>query len=157
MSEHTARVSWTHAGGEFLRGRFSRRHTWTFDGGITVPASASPSVVPEPYSDSAAVDPEEAFVASLASCHMLTFLFIASRRKFEVDRYEDAAVGHMGTTGSGVTCVSRVVLRPWVSYAGDQRPTPEQEDAMHRLAHEQCFISNSVRTEIEVRPRSEPL
>ena len=150
MSEHTARVTWKHTEGEFLKGRFSRRDTWTFDGGLSVPASPAPSVVPAPYSDAEAVDPEEAFVASLSSCHMLTFLFIASRKKFEVSSYEDRAVGSMAKNEHGVPWISSVVLRPEVAYSGDRRPTLEEEAQMHHSAHEQCFISNSVKTEVTV-------
>jgi len=155
MSEHSVSISWSHQEGEFLKGRFSRVHTWKFDGGLEVAASASPSVVPLPYSSQEAVDPEEAFVASLASCHMLTFLFIASRRKFEVVRYEDHSVGHIEENEAGIPWVSQVVLRPQVEYAGEHKPTPEEEAEMHRLAHEQCFISNSVRTAIDIRPGSD--
>ena len=150
MSEHTARVKWKHTEGEFLKGQFSRKHTWTFDGGLSVPASPSPSVVPAPYSDAGAVDPEEAFVASLSSCHMLTFLFIASRKKFEVTSYEDRAVGSMTKNENGIPWISSVTLRPEVVYSGDRRPTPEEEAEMHHSAHEQCFISNSVKTEINI-------
>lgn len=150
MSEHTAQISWRNTDGDFLRGRFSRRHSWTFDGGLSVPASPSPSVVPEPYSDPAAVDPEEAFVASLASCHMLTFLYIASRKKFEISSYQDQAVGLMAKNDAGVSWVARVTLHPVVEYSGDRRPTREEQEAMHSTAHKQCFISNSVRTETKV-------
>ena len=150
MSEHTAEIAWRHADGEFLKGRFSRKHTWTFDGGLSVPASPSPAVVPEPYSDAGAVDPEEAFVASLASCHMLTFLYIASRKKFEVASYHDNAVGRMAKNERGVPWVASVDLHPRVEYAGDRRPTRDEEVAMHDAAHEQCFISNSVLTETRI-------
>lgn len=151
MSEHTARISWHQTTDDFLKGRFSRKHTWSFDGGVSVPASASPSVVPEPYADPTAVDPEEAFVASLASCHMLTFLFIASCRKFEVSRYLDTAVGRMAKGEAGVPWVAEVVLRPHVEYSGEKRPTREEESEMHRLAHQQCYISNSVKTKIDIQ------
>jgi organic hydroperoxide reductase OsmC/OhrA len=150
MSEHTSRITWRHTEGEFLKGRFSRKHTWEFDGGLKVPASPSPLVVPEPYSDPGAVDPEEAFVASLASCHMLTFLFIAYRRKFEVAGYTDEARGIVSKNEEGSSWVSSVVLHPKVDYAGSRIPTHEEETQMHELAHQQCFISNSVRTEVRV-------
>lgn len=152
MSEHTARISWRHSEGDFPKGRFSRRHTWSFDGGLTVPASASPAVVPAPLSDPEAIDPEEAFVASIASCHMLTFLFVAYRKEFEVASYEDEAVGSMSKNEKGIPWVSSVALHPRVEFAGDNRPAPEELEAMHRAAHEQCFISNSVLTEVTVRP-----
>jgi organic hydroperoxide reductase OsmC/OhrA len=150
MSEHKATVTWKNTGPEFLRGKFSRAHTWSFDGGLTVPASASPAVVPAPYSDPAAIDPEEAFVASLSSCHMLTFVFLAYRKGFAIDAYEDHAVGHMTKNPEGLAWISHVVLRPQITYGGDKRPTPEEEAALHHDAHRQCFVANSVKTEITV-------
>lgn len=149
MSQHTAIIRWTHDGGEFLEGRYSRAHTWAFDGGITVPASPSPAVVRAPYSDATAVDPEEAFVASIASCHMLTFLYLASRAGIEVLSYEDEAVGTMTKNERRVPWVSEVVLSPRIVYR--EPPTNERESELHHEAHEQCFISNSVKTNIVVR------
>jgi organic hydroperoxide reductase OsmC/OhrA len=151
MSEHRARIVWKCAG-DFAKGKYSREHSWTFDGGATVAASSSPSAVPVPYSNPAGVDPEEAFVASLSSCHMLTFLFVAYRRGFQVEAYEDDAVGVMTKNDKGVLWVSQVVLRPAVTYGGDKRPTPAEEESLHHAAHEQCFISSSVKTEIVVKP-----
>ena len=151
MSEHKASLEWRLTEGDFLKGRFSRQHTWTFDGGLTVPASPSPAVVPAPYSDPGAIDPEEAYVASLASCHMLTFLYLASRKKFEVHAYQDEAVGHMAKAENGVPWVATVILNPKVEYGGANRPTPDEEEQLHRAAHEQCYIANSVKTEITVR------
>jgi organic hydroperoxide reductase OsmC/OhrA len=150
MSEHKAIIQWNCAGPDFLKGRFSREHTWTFDGGATVPASASPSVVPAPYSSAAAVDPEEAFVASIASCHMLTFVWLASRSGFAIESYRDEAIGTMTKNERGVPWVSAVVLRPAIEWSGEKRPTPEDLDRLHHQAHEQCFIANSVKTEITV-------
>lgn len=150
MSEHKAIVRWERTSPEFLKGKYSRSHEWVFDGGVTVPASPSPSVVPAPYSDAARVDPEEAFVASISSCHMLTFLHLASRRGFQVDRYEDAAVGTMTKNEKGVPWMYRVTLNPRIIYSGDKLPTPAEEDHLHHLAHEQCYIANSVRTEVVV-------
>ena len=150
MSEHKATIQWTFTGGEFLKGRYSREHTWRFDGGVIVPASPSPSTVPKPYSNEAHVDPEEAFVASIASCHMLTYLFLASRAGFEIASYEDAAVGTMTKNERGIFWVNAVVLRPRIVYAGDKRPTAADEDRLHHASHEQCFIANSVKTEITV-------
>ena len=151
MSEHTATTRWAFAGGDFLKGRYSREHTWSFDGGAIVPASPSSGIVPKPYSNDANVDPEEAFVASISSCHLLTFLFVASRAGFAIDSYEDDAVGSMTKNERGVPWVSSVVLSPRIVYAGDKRPSPEEEERLHHLAHEQCFIANSVKTEITVR------
>src|SRR6476646_4431423 len=106
MSEHKATISWKRISAEFLKGRYSREHVWTFDGGVTVPASSSPSAVPKPFSNEANVDPEEAFVASISSCHMLTFLFVASRAGFEVISYEDEAVGTLSKNERGAWWVS---------------------------------------------------
>jgi organic hydroperoxide reductase OsmC/OhrA len=147
MSNHQARIQWTFSGGEFRKGRYSREHTWTFDGGATVAASPSPAVVPAPYSNPANVDPEEAFVAAIASCHMLTFLHLASRASFEVLSYQDDAVGVMTKNERGVPWVSRVTLDPRIEY-GDRRPSAKEEAELHHRAHRECFISNSVKTEI---------
>lgn len=153
MSEHRAHISWKFAGGDFAKGKYSREHTWTFDGGVTVPASASPSIVPAPYSNPGGVDPEEAFVASISSCHMLTFVHMASRAGYEVLSYEDDAVGRLAKSESGARWISSVTLRPSIEYGGERAPSPEQEAQLHHRAHEECFIANSVKTEIEVVPR----
>jgi organic hydroperoxide reductase OsmC/OhrA len=150
MSEHKATISWKGGSPEFLQGKYSREHTWSFDGGLTVPASPSPSVVPAPWSNPANVDPEEAFVAAISSCHMLTFLYLASRRGFQVVSYRDEAVGVMTKNERGVPWVSRVTLRPQIAYGGDKRPAPDDEARLHHAAHEQCFIANSVKTEVVV-------
>ncbi|HEX5528568.1 MAG TPA: OsmC family protein [Methylomirabilota bacterium] len=154
MAEHKATVRWTLPGDAeaFLKGRYSREHTWTFDGGVTVPASPAPSVVPVPYSNPAAVDPEEAYVASIASCHMLTFLYVAMREGFVVERYEDDAVGVMRKNERGAIWVASVTLHPRIVYGGEKRPTAADVDHLHHLAHEQCFIASSVKTEITVAP-----
>ncbi|PVE26281.1 peroxiredoxin [Microvirga sp. KLBC 81] len=149
--EYTAIVRWTRREGEaFSDSRYSRGHSWSFDGGITVPGSASPSVVPLPLSREDAVDPEEAFVAALSSCHMLTFLSIAAKKRFVIDRYEDTALGVMTPNEKGKLFVSKVTLDPVIEFSGDKRPTPEQIADMHHLAHKECFIANSVLTEIVV-------
>jgi len=152
MAEHKAAVRWKLAadGEAFLKGRYSREHTWTFDGGVTVPASPSPGVVPAPYSNPAGVDPEEAYVASISSCHMLTYLFVASRQGFLVERYEDEAVGVTRKNERGAIWVSAVTLNPKIVYGGEKRPSADDEERLHHLAHEQCFIANSVKTEITV-------
>ena len=151
MSEHKATITWARRGPDFLLWQYSREHTWTFDGGVTVPASPSPSLVPAPYSNPDSVDPEEAFVAAISSCHMLTFLFLASRRGFQVESYSDEAVGVMTKNEKGVTWVSSVTLRPKIAYGGPRLPVPADVDRLHHEAHEQCFIANSVRTEIVIR------
>lgn len=150
MSEHKATINWIRTSPDFLRGNYSREHTWSFDGGATVPASPSPSVVPAPYSNAANVDPEEAFVAAISSCHMLTYLYLACQQGFQVDSYQDEAVGVMTRNERGVPWVSSVTLRPQIAYSGDKLPAPADEDRLHHLAHEQCFISNSIKTDVRV-------
>jgi organic hydroperoxide reductase OsmC/OhrA len=153
MAEHKASIKWTLTGDPagYAGGKYSRAHTWTFDGGATVPASSSPSVVPAPWSNPAGVDPEEAFVAAIASCHMLTFLYVAQKAGFVVERYEDDAVGWMTKSERGATpCISQVTLHPKIAYAGGKKPTETEEEHLHQQAHEQCFIAQSVKTEILV-------
>jgi organic hydroperoxide reductase OsmC/OhrA len=151
MSEHKATISWKRTSDDFLKGKYSREHTWTFDGGAVVQATPSPTVVPVPYSNPAFVDPEEAFVASLSSCHMLTFLYLAGRQGFQVDSYDDAAVGLMTKNDRGVPWVSTVTLSPRIAYGGAKRPTASEEEHLHHQSHEQCFIANSVKTDIVVK------
>jgi organic hydroperoxide reductase OsmC/OhrA len=149
--EYAARVVWKRGEGEvFSDNRYSRGHIWSFDGGIEVPGSASPSVVPLPLSREDAVDPEEAFVAAVSSCHMLTFLGIAAKKRFVVDSYEDRALGIMTKNETGKLFVSKITLDPIIEFSGDKVPTPEQIADMHHLAHKECFIANSVLTEIVV-------
>jgi organic hydroperoxide reductase OsmC/OhrA len=152
MEQHHARISWqADASPENMRaGHYSRKHRWTFDGGLEVAASSSPSVVPLPYSDPAAVDPEEAFVAAIASCHMLTFVHEARRQGFALVSYEDDALGEMGRNEHGVPIVSHVRLAPRIVFSEDKQPTPEALARLHHLAHEHCFIAQSVKTVIEV-------
>lgn len=155
MSEHRATIRWAHSGGDFLKGMYSREHSWSFDGGTTVPASSSPLVVPKPYSNESHVDPEEAFVASIASCHMLTFLYVAAKAGVQIERYEDEAVGTMTKNEQGVPWVSTVILRPRITYGGATPAAEADEDLLHHAAHRQCFIANSVKTTIVVqKPQS---
>lgn len=151
MAEHRAIIHWERTSPDFLQGRYSREHTWTFDGGAVVPASPAPSVVPVPYSNPAHVDPEEAFVASVSSCHMLTFLYLASRAGFVVDSYHDEAVGSMTRNEQGVPWVSSIVLRPRLAFCGPRIPTPADLERLHHDAHAQCFIANSIRTTVTVQ------
>jgi organic hydroperoxide reductase OsmC/OhrA len=151
MSEHKAIIRWKRTGPDFLKGKYTREHSWTFDGGLTIPASSSPSVVPAPWSNAASVDPEEAFVASISSCHMLTFVWLASRAGFTADSYEDEAVGAMAKNERGVPWVSTVKLRPRIVWSGDRLPTPADLDRLHHAAHEQCFIANSIKTAVTVK------
>jgi organic hydroperoxide reductase OsmC/OhrA len=156
MAEYTATITWDRAGATFVDNRYSRGHTWQFDGGVEVPASSSPHVVPLPHSVAAAVDPEEAFVASLSSCHMLWFLSIAAQRGFTVDTYRDAAVGVMGRDGTGGLMMTRVTLRPEVRFGGEAPVSREEILTMHHEAHEQCFIARSVRTDVQCEPVLDP-
>jgi organic hydroperoxide reductase OsmC/OhrA len=148
MSDHTATVAWDRFDAAFTDNRYSRAHRWMFDGGATIPASSSPHVVPVPLSDPMGVDPEEAFVASLSSCHMLWFLSIAASRGFVVDRYEDNAVGTMARDENGRLAMTRVVLNPTTAFSGASLPADDEIRAMHDAAHHECFLANSVKTEI---------
>ena len=152
MSEHKATIKWKAGDGDFARGRYTREHSWTFDGGMTVQASSSPAVVPTPLSNPAYVDPEEAFVASLSSCHMLTYVYVAWRKGFFVSSYEDEAAGTTTKNAAGTPWISTVVLRPKIVYSGDKRPTAEEEHALHEAAHDGCFIAQSVKTDVKVEP-----
>jgi organic hydroperoxide reductase OsmC/OhrA len=152
MAQYTVETIWNRDDQDFLSKRYSRLHTLRFDGGIDVPGSSSPHVVPVPMSDPAAVDPEEAFVASLSSCHMLWFLSIAASRGFTVDAYRDTAVGLMERNPQGRTAMTVVTLRPRVEFSGESLPDREEIDRMHHQAHEECYIANSVRTEVRCEP-----
>lgn len=152
MSRYTARIEWERGDQAFVDNRYSRRHRWKFDGGAEVAGSSSPEVVPVPLSDANAVDPEEAFVASLSSCHMLWFLSLAARQRFRVDRYVDDAEGVMEKNADGKLAITRVTLRPAVQFSGDRIPTRAQLDGLHHEAHEQCFIANSVKSEVRCEP-----
>jgi organic hydroperoxide reductase OsmC/OhrA len=153
MSIHTASIVWARGEQPFVDRRYTRAHEWRFDGGTVVPASASPQVVRAPFSDAAAVDPEEAFVASLASCHMLWFLDLAAQGGYRVDRYTDDAQGHMAPAADGRHWIERVVLRPQVAFSGDKHPSAAELQAMHHDAHDLCFLARSVRSEVLVQPR----
>jgi organic hydroperoxide reductase OsmC/OhrA len=154
MSTYTATIRWDRGEAAFIDNRYSRAHAWIFDGGITVPASSSPHVVPRPYSDVNAVDPEEAFVAAVASCHMLWFLSIAAQRGYRVDRYADAAEGTMAKDANGRLAITRVVLRPDVAFSGERCPGADDIARLHDDAHAACFIASSVRSEIVCEPRA---
>ncbi len=148
MSKHTATIRWQRDNDEiFSDNQYSRGHVWEFDGGVTIPASSSPHVVPM-HSVAENVDPEEAFIAALSSCHMLVFLSIAAKRRYVVDRYEDHAGGVLGEDEHGKTSVTTVWLRPQVTFNGENIPDEAQLRKMHHLSHEHCFIANSVKTEV---------
>jgi organic hydroperoxide reductase OsmC/OhrA len=152
MSTYTATVRWHSKESRegFAKGQYSRAHEWAFDGGAVVPASPSPHIVPAPWSDKAGVDPEEAFVASLASCHMLFFLDFARRAGFVVESYVDGAEGVLGKRDDGRMAMTKVTLWPHVTWAGDEPDAAAVADLHHR-AHEACFIANSVTTEVKVQ------
>jgi organic hydroperoxide reductase OsmC/OhrA len=152
MSTYTATIDWSRGDAVFTDKRYSRAHRWRFDGGVEVPASSSPSVVPLPLSEAAAVDPEEAFVASLSSCHMLWFLDFASRRGFSIDAYHDEAIGTMAKNAEGKLAMTLVVLRPKVAFSPQRVASEVELQALHHAAHEACFIASSVRTEVRCEP-----
>jgi organic hydroperoxide reductase OsmC/OhrA len=152
--KYEARVTWSRQNTEkFTDNRYSRAHEWSFDGGITVRASSSPSVVPLPLSAADAVDPEEALVASASSCHMLYFLFFAAKKGFVVDRYEDEALGVLEKNEAGKMFMSRITLRPRVAFSGDKTPSADELDALHHSAHEECFIATSLKSEMVIEAR----
>ena len=154
MAEYTAALRWQRGAQEiFTDQRYSRRHTLHFDGGVVLPGSSSPSVVPLPMSDAAAVDPEELFVAALSSFHMLWFLSLAAARGHVVDVYEDDAIGVMARNAEGRLAMTVVTLRPRVAFAGHSAPDTAALAALHHAAHEACFIANSVKTEVRCEPR----
>jgi organic hydroperoxide reductase OsmC/OhrA len=148
MSEYSATVRWSLDGGDFAANRYTRAHEWSFDGGLTVPASASPHIVPLPQSVADNVDPEEAFVASLSSCHMLFFLSLAAAEGLVVAAYEDKASGWLEKDANNRMAMTRVVLRPRAEYGNNTTPHPEALERLHHRAHKLCFIANSVRTNI---------
>jgi len=150
--EHHARILWERGAAPFLDNKYSRGHRWRFDGGVEVPASSSPQVVRAPLSVEAAVDPEEAFIAALSSCHMLWFLDLARRAGFCVDAYDDDALGVMGRNAAGRTAMIRVTLRPKVAFSGARLPAAADLEHLHHRAHEECFIANSVTTEVLIEP-----
>ena len=146
MSEHKISLEWKRATPDFQYQIYNRDHTWKFDGGHEMQASAAPAYLGNPKN----VDPEEAFVASLSSCHMLTFLAVACKRKFVLDEYADEAVGHMEKNAEGKLAITRVTLKQKLKFSGDKQPTAEEIDEMNHAAHDQCFIANSVKTEVTV-------
>ena len=148
MSEHKATVKWARNGADFGYKSYPRNHTWHFEGGVEVPGTAAPAYLGDPNR----VDPEKAFVASLSSCHMLTFLALASNKGFVVDSYEDNAVGQVEKNAAGKLAVTRVDLHPRVGFSGAKMPAQADLDWLHDKAHRECFIANSVTTEVHVVP-----
>ena len=150
MHRYEARIAWQRGGAVFTDHRYSRGHEWSFDGGVTVPASSSPLTVKAPYSVAQAVDPEEALVAAASSCHMLWFLSLAAQRGFVVDRYADEAFGVMEKNAAGKLAFTRITLRPRIEFGGTTPPSAAELAALHHAAHEECFIANSLKCEVVV-------
>lgn len=153
MTRHRASIWWSRGDAAFSGGEYSRVHEWRFDGGAVIRASASPQIVPAPHGDAAAVDPEEAFVAALSSCHMLWFLHLASDAGYVVDRYEDDAVGVLGKNAAGRPAVTRVTLRPKAMFGPARAPGEPELRELHHRAHEQCFLAASVLAHVEIEPQ----
>jgi organic hydroperoxide reductase OsmC/OhrA len=152
MHEYQATISWSRQRNEpFIDSRYSRAHTWEFDGGVVVPASSAVSSVPLPYSKAENVDPEEAFIAAISSCHLLTFLYVAAKQKFVIDSYRDLAIGHMNKNSKGKLAVTNVRLAPEIVFSGEAKPTGAIVAQLHHEAHQECYIANSVLTEIEIK------
>ncbi|WP_223668881.1 OsmC family protein [Kangiella shandongensis] len=154
MAQYFATINWSRGDQKFFDNQYSRAHQWSFDGGAVVEASSSPHIVPLPHSVESNVDPEEAFVASLSSCHMLFFLSIAAKKRLVVDSYEDEAVGVMGKDEQGKEFVETVTLKPKAVFSGEKQPSAEVLEKMHHQAHELCFIANSVKTKVLTEVRS---
>lgn len=149
MSEHKVTIEWKRETPDFAYETYNRDHDWTFDAGVTIRASATPAYL----GSESCVDPEEAFVASLSSCHMLTFLAVAARKRYVVDDYHDEAVGVLEKDAQGRLAITRAILRPKVTFGGQKTPTTEELRQLHDQAHHSCFIANSVKTEVVVESR----
>ncbi len=152
MNPHSVEIIWERGEQSFLDNRYSRKHTIRFDGGLEIPASSSPDVVPVPYSDASAADPEELLVAALSNCHMLWFLSIAAKHGFCVDSYLDNATGIMNKNEKGKLFLAQATLNPVVKFSGSKIPTTTEFEKLHHKAHEECFIANSVLTDIICKP-----
>jgi organic hydroperoxide reductase OsmC/OhrA len=150
MHRYEAKITWNRNGAKFSDNRYSRAHEWAFDGGVKVPASASPAVVRPPFSVAEAIDPEEALVAAASSCHMLSFLFLAAKRGFVVDSYVDEAFGVMEKNPQGKLAITRITLRPKIQFSPEKPPSPAELESLHHAAHEECYIANSLACEVVV-------
>lgn len=150
MHQYEAKIKWSRNAAKFTDNRYSRAHEWSFDGGVKVPASASPAAVQLPFSVEEAVDPEEALVAAASSCHMLAFLFLAAKKGFVVDTYEDSAFGVLGKNQAGKLAISSITLRPRIEFSTDKGPSRAELDALHNEAHHDCYIANSIKSEVVV-------
>lgn len=153
MHRYEARIAWNRDGAAFTDNRYSRGHEWSFDGGLRIPASSSPSVVPLPFSVPEAIDPEEALVASASSCHMLWFLNLAAKQGFLIERYDDDAFGVMEKNARGKLAFTRITLRPDIVFGGSRTPTDDELAALHHRAHDECFIANSLNFDVVVERR----
>ncbi len=151
MTQFVATIAWERGAQPFADNRYSRGHEWRFDGGLTVPGSSSPHSVPLPMSDPGAVDPEEALVAALSSCHMLFFLSMAAQRGFIVDSYRDDAVGTMDKNAEGKMAMTRITLNPRIVFNGERKPAPAELDDIHHSAHEKCYIANSIKAAVIIK------
>lgn len=151
MTQFEANIAWERGAQPFTDNRYSRAHEWHFDGGLSVPGSSSPHSVPLPMSDPGAVDPEEALVAAVSSCHMLFFLSIAAQRGFIVDSYRDHALGTLARDGDGKMAMTRIVLAPAIVFGGQRQPAQADLDAIHHSAHDKCYIANSIKSEVIVQ------
>ena len=152
MSQHIASIEWNcRPSDDFKNNQYDRAHTWRSDGGFEMPASPSPSIVPIPFSNPDYVDPEEAFIASLASCHMLFFLHFAANKNIEVTHYSDTATGELGLSKDGKKCIKQVTLNPTIKLANHKDSTPELIEQLHHQAHQACFLANSVNFEIFIK------
>ena len=154
MVKHTATIVWSGEGADLPRRRYSRAYEWTFDGGVRIPASSSPHVVPLPWSDEHAVDPEEALVASAASCHIMPFLHAAAKAGYAIASYRDTAESTLAKSAQDRYAVTRIVLRPEIVFSG-KAPTDRELQVLHHQAHDECFIANSLKTDIVVEAPDE--
>jgi organic hydroperoxide reductase OsmC/OhrA len=150
MQRYEARISWSRGDAKFVDNKYGRGHEWAFDGGVKVPASASPLSVRAPFSVAEAVDPEEAVVAAASSCHMLWFLWFAANKGFVVDRYVDEPFGVMEKNANGKLVFTRITLRPGIDFSGDRRPSDAELESLHHSAHEECSVAQSLRCEVVV-------
>jgi organic hydroperoxide reductase OsmC/OhrA len=150
LMQFEAKVVWKRGSQAFLDQRYDRAHEWQFDGGLHVPASSSPLSVPLPMSNPANLDPEEALVAAVSSCHMLFFLSLAAKSGFSVDHYSDHALGRLGKNAEHKMALTSITLRPHILFSGAMQPDPQQLVALHHAAHEQCYIANSLKTDVRV-------
>jgi len=148
MHQYQAKILWDRGEQVFSDNRYSRAHAWEFDGGLVVPASSSPLSVPVPMSVEKNVDPEEALVAALASCHMLFYLSFVAKRGYVLDQYRDLAIGVMEKNPQGKTAITCIHLRPRENYSGDKQPGLQEREELHHMAHEHCYIANSINAEV---------